>query len=325
MQRKRFRSSVLLQFGPPLTVEAARAAAPEAVEHAWAETASPSEPTAGGTEPSQGSVVVKLTAEIDHSLRALTVNASDWETLRVLDGFRRLYQPAGISIEERVELARRFNAVYPTVKDDVEVKALYQRVVAYIDRLDAEGLADRDLARTFTPGETAGRIARHLLLLIVWLPLALPGVILHAPAGLLVGWTAPMLTPRKDVLAATKLLAGLLVVLVSYGAGILWLGWAAGVPAALGALAALPVTGYATLRVFDRSASLRRGLTTLVRLWSLGQEVAALRAERAALEEAVIRAVNRLRPADMAPLFPRDPVRDPGGHGTPGASGTLAS
>jgi 1-acyl-sn-glycerol-3-phosphate acyltransferase len=299
MQRKRFRSSVLLQFGAPLTIEAAAAAAPEAVVH--------------------------LTNEIDRALRALTVNASDWETLRVLDGFRRLYQPPGISIEERVELARRFNAVYPTVKDDVEVKSLYQRVEAYIDRLDAEGLADSDLARTFTSGETAGRIARHLLLLIVWLPLALPGVILHAPAGLLVGWTAPMLSPRKDVLAATKLLGGLLVVLVSYGAGILWLGWAVGVAAALGALAALPVTGYATLRVFDRSASLRRGLTTLVRLWSLGDEVAALRAERAALEEAVIRAVNRLRPADMVPLFPRDPVGDPGGHGTPGAPGTLAS
>jgi len=149
-------------------------------------------------------------------------------------------------------------------------------------------------------------------LLVVWLPLALPGVILHAPAGLLVSWTAPMLTPRKDVLAATKLLAGLLVVLASYGAGILWIAWAICVPAALLALAALPVTAYATLRVFDRSASLRRGLTTLVRLWSLGDEVAALRAERAALEEAVVRAVNRLRPADMVPLFPRGPAGDPG-------------
>src|SRR6185369_10289635 len=124
---------------------------------------------------------------------------------------------------------------------------------------------------------------------------------------LLIGWAAPVLTPRKDVLAATKLVAGLLAVPASYAVGMVWIGWRFGVAAALGALAALPITGYATLRVFDRSASLRRGLSTLVRLWSLRAELAALRAERAELEDAVVRAVNRLRPADMVPLFPRQP------------------
>ncbi len=261
------------------------------------------------TEPD---AVLALTSEIDRALRALTVNAADWETLRVLDGIRRLYQPPAISIEERVELARRFSATYPTVKDDPEVQILVQRVAAYQDRLDAAGLKDRDLARALHPGQATTAVARHLLLILVWLPLALPGVIIHAPAGLLVSWAAPFLTPRKDVLAATKLVAGLLVVLASYAAGIFWLGWRFGVPAALAALAALPITGYATLRVFDRSASLRRGLSTLVRLWSLRDELAALRAERASLEEAVVRAVSRLRPADMVPLFPRDPGTIPG-------------
>jgi 1-acyl-sn-glycerol-3-phosphate acyltransferase len=281
MQRRRFRSRVLLQFGPPLVVDAARAA----------------EPTA----------VATVTADLDRALRALTVNAEDWETLRVLDGIRRLYQPPAISIHDRVELARRFNAEYPRVKDDQEVKALYVRVSAYLDRLDAGGLTDRDLRRALRRGEAAARIARHLLLVLVWLPLALPGVILHAPAGLLVQLAAPVLTPRKDVLAATKLLAGVLVVLASYAVGIAWIGWRLGPLAAAGALIALPVTGYATLQVFDRSASLRRGLTTLLRLLSLGREIEALRDERVALEVAVVRAVNRLRPADMVLLFPRDP------------------
>ena len=280
MQRRRFRSRVLLQFGTPLMVDAARAAA--------------------------GDVVASVTAELDGGLRALTVNAVDWDTLRVLDGFRRLYQPPQISIHDRVELARRFNAEYPRVRDEPEVRSLYARVAAYLDRLDAAGVSDRDLQRTLSRGDALARIARHLLLIVVWLPLALPGAILHAPAGLLVQVAAPVLTPRKDVLAATKLLAGLLLVMASYAVGIAWLGVRAGARAALVALVALPITGYATLQVFDRSASLRRGLSTLVRLFSFEREIAALRAERGELEAAVVAAVNRFRPADMVLLFPRE-------------------
>ena len=281
MQRRRFRSRVLLQFGPPLVIEAARAADPDAT--------------------------AAITAELEHALRALTVNAADWETLRVLDGIRRLYQPPAISIEERVELARRFNREYPRVKDDAEVKALVARVERYLDRLQAAGLTDRDLQRDLRPGEALRRVARHVILLVIWLPLALPGAILHAPAGVLVQLAAPLLSPRKDVLAATKLLAGLLAVLGSYAAGVVWLGWRFGPLAALGAAGALPVTGYATLQVFDRSASLRRGVSTLIRLFTLRREQAMLRAERAVLEELVVGAVSRLRPAEMVPLFPRAP------------------
>jgi hypothetical protein len=281
MQRRRFRSRVLLQFGPPLIVEAARAADPEAT--------------------------TAVTAELEGALRALTINAADWETLRVLDGIRRLYQPPAISIEERVELARRFNREYPRVKDDAEVRALYARVARYLDRLRAAGLSDRDLQRDLRPREALRRVARHVILLVIWLPLALPGAILHAPAGILVRLAAPLLSPRKDVLAATKLLAGLLVVVGSYAVGIVWVGWRFGPLAALGAVGALPVTGYATLQVFDRSASLRRGLSTLIRLFTLPRELAVLRRERAALEDLVVGAVDRLRPAEMVPLFPRAP------------------
>jgi len=286
MQRKRFRSRALLQFGPPLVVDAARA---------------------GGAD-----AVAAITADLEHGLRALTINASDWETLRVLDGIRRLYQPPAISIEQRVELARRFNNEYPRVRDDPEVKALYARVEAYLDRLRDGGLTDRDLQRGLRPMEALERVARHLLLLLVWLPLALPGAILHAPAGILVKVAAPLLTPRKDVLGATKLLGGLLAVLASYAAGVAWVGWRFGWLPALLALGALPITGYATLQAFDRSASLRRGLTTLLRLVTLGREMEFLRAERAALEQGVVRAVERLRPPEMVPLFPRAPREVPG-------------
>jgi glycerol-3-phosphate O-acyltransferase / dihydroxyacetone phosphate acyltransferase len=280
VQRKRFRSRVLLQFGPPIAIDSTRSGADDAVR--------------------------SITAAIERALRALTINADDWDTLRVLDGIRRLYQPPEISLEERVELARRFSSEYPRVKDELEIQVLFARVAAYLDRLSDQGLTDRDLRSDVRLNRTPGRIARHVILLIVWLPLALPGIILHAPVGLLVQFAAPLLTPRKDVLAATKLLAGMLVILLLYASGILWLGWRIGVPAALGAIVALPITGYATLQVLDRSTSLRRAIPTLIRLWSLRHELDSLRSERAALEHAVVHAVNRFRRADMVLLFPRD-------------------
>src|SRR6185503_5896283 len=64
---------------------------------------------AGESDPDEREAARALTARIEARLRALTINADSWDTIWVLDGVRRLYQPPGLSLEERVELARRFN------------------------------------------------------------------------------------------------------------------------------------------------------------------------------------------------------------------------
>ena len=69
--------------------------------------------------------------------------------------------------------------------------------------------------------------------------------------------------------------------------------------------AGLVLSGIATVRVTERGAALRRLVVTLVRLLSFRRAVADLRAERAALEADVVAAVDRFRPADMVPMFPR--------------------
>ncbi len=281
---KRFASRVLLQFGAPIEVDA---------------------PWLARFEKEPREAVQALTQTIETALRSLTVNAADWDTLVVLDGVRRIYQPANIAMEDRVTLARRFNDVYPSVKDEPEVVAIYDRVKAYNERLRAADLTDRDLRREVRPGEALGKLLRHLVLLFVWLPLALPGLVLHAPIGILAAWAGQTLTPRKDVVATTKLVAGLLGVLLLYAAVVVAAAWFYGPLAALGAAALLPLTGAATLRVLQRSAAVRRVLSTLVRLFSLRHEMDALRKERAALEVVVVQAVDRFRPADMVPMFPR--------------------
>ena len=272
-----------MQFGPPIALAPAEVAA-------FAE---------GAYEP-----VRAMTERIDLGMRALTVNASDWETLRVLDGVRRLYQPPRISLEHRVELARRFNESYPTVRDEPQIVALYQRVREYLSRLSAVGLTDRDLRRQMGTWDVFTRIGGYFALMGVWLPLAVVGALVYVPLGVALSWSGERFAPRTDVVATTKFMLGFLAVLAVHGAAAValtaWLDAWAGAAA----LALLPLSGYATLRVIERGHAIARAASTFARLVALKREVEALRAERAALEEAVLGAVVRFMPEDMQPLFP---------------------
>ncbi len=275
---KRFRSRVLVQYGPPIVVEATRGDSVDDVR--------------------------TLTVEIESALRRLTINAPDWETVRALDVVRRLYQPQEISIEDRVELARRFNAYYAAVAADPRVLALMSRVRAYQQKLDELGITDRELARDLSKLEVTARVFRHLVLVAFWLPLTVPGAPLHVPPLAFARFASAKLTPRKDVIATTKLLIGLLLVLVAYAGtiGVLW--WRLGFWWALAAALVLPLSGYATLRVLDRLRLVRRGLGVLSRRLRFRREVRALRGERESLVAEVIATVDAVRPRDLELLFP---------------------
>jgi len=273
----RFRSSVLVQFGPALTLD-----------DRWLEL--------HRTNPHDA--VRWFTAEIETRLRSLTVNADDWETIRVLDGVRRLYQPPRISLEQRIELARRFNAVYPGVKDEPAVRQLYARVRAYLDRLAAAGLTDRDLRRTMRRRETVARVVRHVTLVVVWLPLALLGAVVHVPVGLLLDITGDRLNPDRTLRATVKFALGVALLLAAYVALPVAIGASAGWASGIAALVLLPLSGYATLRVAERAVALRHLLRASIRVLRLGNEVEALKAEREALHVEIAQAVDRFGPRD---------------------------
>jgi 1-acyl-sn-glycerol-3-phosphate acyltransferase len=272
---KRFRSRVLVQFGPPIAVDTSQD-------------------------------VRSLTGQIETSLRRLTINAPDWNTVRALDVVRRLYQPQEISIEDRVELARRFNTYYGEVAADPRVLSLMSKVRAYQQKLDELGLTDRELARDLSKLEVGARVMRHLALVAFWLPLTVPGAPLHVPPLVFARFASAKLTPRKDVVATTKLLIGMLLVLLAYSAtiGLLW--WKAGFGWAALAAVILPVSGVATLRVLDRLRLVRRGLGVLFRRLRFRREVQSLRRERDGLVDEVIETVNAVKPAHVEALFPED-------------------
>jgi hypothetical protein len=141
----------------------------------------------------------------------------------------------------------------------------------------------------------------------------LPAAPLHLPAVALARLAGKKLTPRKDVIATTKVLAGMAIVFTFYAAAAvafaLWqgLGWAI----AVGCL--LPLSGYATLKVIDGMHLLRRGLGALWR--SLTRAASRLKRARpssataltAAARSALVDEVQARR--DLVPLFPREVAR----------------
>jgi glycerol-3-phosphate O-acyltransferase / dihydroxyacetone phosphate acyltransferase len=269
---KRFRSRVLVQYAEPLVVEPIALVTEDA-------------PAATNQQAKD------LTIAIDAAIRRLTINAPDWDTVRALDVVRRLYQPKDISIEDRVELSRRFNTYYPQFADHPRVISTLAKVRAYQQELDELGISDRELAQDLTKLDIGARIIRHLSLVSFWLPMTAPGA------------------PRKDVIATTKIVIGLLLALISYVVVVSILWWKVGWTWALLSASVLVLSGWATLRVLDRVRLVKRALGTLFRRLRFRREVVRLRAQRAELVAEVIAVVNEVRPASLTLLFPADDPR----------------
>ncbi|HLL54928.1 MAG TPA: lysophospholipid acyltransferase family protein [Myxococcaceae bacterium] len=277
-RRERLRGRVLVQFGPPLLIDDARLDAEQKDPRAAAQA---------------------LTADIEASLRALTINARDFDTLRMLDGVRRLYQPKDkkLSLSEQGELMRRFVEHYERLKDVPEVDAFCRDVEAYQDRVRSLGLRDRDLLRPVTFASRTWHLLRHLFFMLVLAPLALPGIPLHLPALMAAVWAGDNLTQRKDVVATVKMLSITALVLLGYAGTSLYVLRHYPPPDGLAlaglVLGGLLLSGWATIRVLERQAVLRRGFTVLLALLNLEAELAKLRVTRDELRSRLLGLVDR--------------------------------
>ncbi len=277
-RRERLRGRVLVQFGAPVEIDDERVRAfeqdPRAAAHA-------------------------LTGDIELALRALTINAKDFETLHVLDGVRRLYRPKGkrLSLAERAEVTRRFLDHYERLQGVPEIAALYDDVASYLFQLEALGLTDKDLTEPLSKAAWLGKVLRHLGLLFVFAPLALPGVVVHLPVIVLAILAGEALTTRKDVVATTKMISATFLTLLSYLIVGVALVAVLHMPLALwvGPLVflALLLSGWATIRVLERQSVLRRGLSVLGTLLDLQRQTARLVLERERLREQLLSLVDR--------------------------------
>jgi glycerol-3-phosphate O-acyltransferase / dihydroxyacetone phosphate acyltransferase len=276
--KRTFRSEALLAFGAPIAVHPV--------------------PLSAGGEPAPADVRA-LTGRIQAGLDALVVQAESDDALALAASAEQLLSdPDGSSLAERVSVRQRLLAgrTWLAAHDPARLDRLERRLRRHLALLEATGLGSPGPPSRL-PAGTLAQAALHLLLA----PLALAGVLLHAPAWTAVDRLAHRLARGDRSMEATlKLGLGLVLFPATWlafgvvvgrfrGAGT---GLLAGLAGFFLAAAAVAFDeGSEPLRALLRAALLRLGHRGALSRW---------RAEREALRAELLAAAD-LIPADPGP------------------------
>ncbi|MHB1330163.1 MAG: lysophospholipid acyltransferase family protein, partial [Gemmatimonadales bacterium] len=192
--KMKFRSSVLVYFGEPLRVEPAQL------------------PTDG--EPSADAVAT-LTRAIEARLASVVVQADEHEALHLAKRIERVISagsddPKAWRLDDSWAVRRRVVDGYRALKHEDPV--LLERFERRLDRLERAfqlaGLDPSGTARLKAPPHHLAQAIGWLMFRIaIFVPLALPGLLLHLPAYWLVDRTAHFLTrEHPDARATVKVI-----------------------------------------------------------------------------------------------------------------------
>ncbi|KAI8065261.1 hypothetical protein BC940DRAFT_241574 [Gongronella butleri] len=210
----RFRSRAVVSYGSPISIP-----------REWVEKYKQ-----GGTAKREA--IAALLDEGHEGLKSVTTNAPDYDTLMVLNAARRLYKPAAthkLTIDQVVDLNRRFLLGYRYFKDNPECKELAAKVSAYNNQLKYFGLHDHQVETTKKSLFSAAPVLVSRLIRLVFLAfLGFPSLIINSPLMLIVRLisqkkqkealaSSSVKVAARDVLASWKVIIALIVTPVIYG------------------------------------------------------------------------------------------------------------
>jgi 1-acyl-sn-glycerol-3-phosphate acyltransferase len=224
-------------------------------------------PTAGAlarAASDRDAAVRELTDAIAATLRHLIVEAQDRETLRLLHLAEALWRQdagkAGPPAVARAEWMRRVlrGSGYLADRAPGRVAALRRELEGFARDVEEAGLTAAEVGQVYPAAAVARYAVREGVPLLVGLPLALIGLVVHGFPYRLTGWIVRRLRADPDALATYKLAAGLIVYPLAWLAEAWLVGRVAGGwGLAAFALALLP-TGLFALAWQERLARVRR-------------------------------------------------------------------
>jgi 1-acyl-sn-glycerol-3-phosphate acyltransferase len=313
--RGTFRSRALLEIGEPIDP------APEiALDRKDASVA------AGGA--ASAPAVRALTARIDEGLKAVTLNYGSWEEARRIGRAAELFSPApsraagtaaggaaagaGAGLPGEPSLAERFSLHRTLVEGYAELRRRDPErtaaAAAAVDRYDrmlgALGVRDDQVAASYPAAPAVLWLGRTVLRLLVYLPLALVGIVLNWLPYRVVGEIAARAARTPDVPASFKVFGGIVLFPLAWLLEAALAAWLAGPPstsragAALLTLAAAPLTGWIALRFDDRRGQLWREARAYLLLRTRRAIAAELQARRAAAAREVAALADLYRATD---------------------------
>lgn len=168
---------------------------------------------------------------ISDSLKAITVNVPDIETLRVIQVARRLYRSdeSHKKPDLQVELNRRFVKGYMKYKEDPRIIQLRQSIIDYNNLLIAFGIKDHQVKCTeISTIYSTFQLFYHISILIVFGLISLPGFLINSPALYFIGRiskskaraakkASKVKIHGNDVISTWKLLVALVLLPIIYG------------------------------------------------------------------------------------------------------------
>lgn len=284
MHRHRFRSQVLIEFGQAIVID-----------DKWLHD----------YKKDEQETVRQLTDYLANALKAVTLNAPDWRTLRFIQTARRLYKPSFVELTpgQYVELSRRFVDRYLAASDDQEMQIFRGQVEDYQSHLDMLGLKDYQLRSPLTLGHAFRKIMFRGLTMLALLPLAIPGALVHLPVGWIAATVGERFSYEKDDVATLKVLATILLLPILYIALAIVIGSYFGIWWAVATIILLPFSFIASVRLIEAEAGLLMSILSLFRLARLGREVEELRAVRADLVNRVRALADRLADPTVPRMF----------------------
>lgn len=278
-----FRSSALVVFGQPLMVE----------------------PTPLGPDGEPPSAAVeRVTTALKEALSTLVLEADDVEAHALVARTERLLtaalpDPRARSLDDIRTVRQRLLAGYRKLREgEPELLAKLTRRVDRLERAFDEANLDPAAVRheRIAAGAVLRAVGWLILRIVVFLPLALPGVVLHYPAYRLIGALVPRFVKETDALATAKILgAAIFYPLTWLGVG-WWVGSNAGWKVGVAAPMVAPLAGYAALKLVERFDRFLSGTRALGLYLFAPEHFQRLAAERDALRAEILAIAARIEP-----------------------------
>jgi len=272
--KTRFRSSALLYFGSPITVE------PVTLEP-------------DGNPPRDA--VRELSNRIERALREVILDAQHEEELLTTARAERIFSSAAHdsddSLKDELRLQQRFIKAYSVVQKlhPERLRKLEIRMIRFEEELEQAGVDTELLSPPSSTLSVFLTILKRLLLFLLMLGPALLGTVAHYPAYRLGGYLATRFSSdSEDVISTVKIMSAMLlfpltwliVGVVAYFS----LGWVAAVLAVI----VIPVCGYSAIRFFEQLDRSIAGLRVLTFFLVRRRFFVRLLAERKAIRNEII-------------------------------------
>jgi len=305
--KQTFRSSAVMEFGKAIEVRpdgsaAVPAAGSVASRDRRRDGAAPDGADAGvpsEDEPPRDAVE-GLTARIESALADVTLQADSRQALDLIGRAESIFSIGRGDVADELELRRRFVDGYVWLREPDQQRLA--RLQSTIEQLEAE-LAGAKVDPELLAPPSAARVASIVATLLIVMPIAIAGAIIHYPAYLLTD-VARRFTHEEEMVATIKAISGIVFNLLTWIACVTIAWWRFGGVVALAVLIAVPLAGYAALWFFENADDVIGRTRAL--LWRVArrQSFARFRDERRRLRDEIMTLADRASDSPAAATEP---------------------